>query len=371
MIKPIRVLHVIGIMNQGGAETMIMNLYRQIDRDKVQFDFVENENSGALFDEEIRNLGGKIYHCPRFVGKNYLKYKKWWKVFFDMHKEYSAVHGHIGSTAAIYLKEAKKRGIATIAHSHSIYVKGQNLFLYRLFSYPTRYIADYLFMCSNRAGIDRYGKQAISDSKRTFLMPNAIDTNAFRYNETARDNIRREFGIDDKEYVVGHVGRFVDVKNHSFLLDIFEKILEIHPSSKLLLVGDGELQQSIIEKTKSLGIQNKVVVTGNRSDVNEVLSAMDVLVFPSKYEGLPVTLVEAQCNGLPCVISDSVPEDSILIEELVKIHSLTEDPSVWAETALNCKQNKRSACADIIKETDFDIEKSAKWLEDFYLEKAK
>ena len=168
MNDPIRVLQVIGIMNRGGAETMIMNLYRNIDRQIVQFDFVENENDGAFFDEEIRNLGGQIYHCPRFTGKNYFTYRKWWKEFFDNHHEYKIVHGHIGSTAAIYLKEAKNHGIVTIAHSHNIDGKNRKQFFYNILSYPTRNIADYLFMCSKQAGIDRYGKENALDSKRAF-----------------------------------------------------------------------------------------------------------------------------------------------------------------------------------------------------------
>lgn len=369
--KPVRILQVIGIMNRGGAETMIMNLYRHIDRKKVQFDFVQNENDGAFFDEEIQSLGGRIYKCPRFVGTNYLSYKKWWKTFFDIHKEYPIVHGHIGSTAAIYLSEANKHNIITIAHSHSIYIKSGKQLLYSILSYRTRNIADYLFMCSERAGIDRYGRNAALDQNRAFLVPNAIDIKAYRFDKTIRNNKRKEFGIEDTDYVVGHIGRFVEVKNHAFLLNVFVAILNKCPMAKLLLVGDGELRQSIEEKIRVYGLEEKAIITGDRSDVNELLSAMDVMVFPSKYEGLPVTLVEAQCNGLPCIISDNIPEDCILIDDLIQVRSLEEDPSVWAESALHCKRIDRTMCADKIKETGFDIEKSAKWLEEFYLEKAK
>ena len=371
MNEPIRILQVFGIMNQGGAESMIMNIYRHIDREKIQFDFIENENDGAFYDEEIRSLGGRIYHCPCFTGKNYFQFRKWWKTFFDVHREYPVVHGHIGRTAAIYLKEAKNHGIVTIAHSHSVFKKSPTRFLYKLYSYPIKYTGDYLFMCSKQAGIDRYGKQASSDPDRAFFIPNAINTESFRFSEKVRKSKRKELGIRDDEYVIGHVGRFVDVKNHSFLLDVFKRVAESNSSSKLLLVGDGQLHHKIEEKVNSLGIMEKTIIAGNRSDVNELLSAMDVLVFPSKYEGLPVTLVEAQCNGLPCVISDAVPEDSILIKDLIQIRSLNDDPSVWADAALHCNRIERSVCADKIKEAGFDIEKNAKWLEEFYLEKAK
>ncbi len=350
---------------------MIMNLYRQIDRNKIQFDFVENENDGAFFDEEIYMLGGRVYHCPRFNGKNYFEYRRWWKRFFSEHKEYALVHGHIGSTAAIYLQEAKKYGITTIAHSHNIRGKRKNHFVYNFFSYPTRYIADYLFMCSKQAGVDRYGERSASDESRSFLVPNAIDTEAFRFNEKTRMIKRKELGIANDEYLIGHIGRFALQKNHSFLLKVFKEIVHSQPLSKLLLVGDGALRQMIEDEIASLGLQDRIIMTGNRSDANELLSAMDVMVFPSKYEGLPVTLVEAQCNGLPCVISDTIPIDSVLISELVQLCSLNDDPSTWAERALRCKRIDRATCADKIKAAGFDIEKNAKWLEEFYLEKSK
>ena len=371
MNKPIRVLHVIGIMDRGGAETMIMNLYRHIDRDKVQFDFVENENDGAYFDDEIRSLGGQIYHCPRFTGKNYSAYKKWWKHFFDTHNECSVVHGHIGSTAAFYLEEAGKHGIVTIAHSHSAGMKDMKQFFYDILSYPTRNIANYLFMCSRQAGISRYGEQAISDPGRAFLVPNAIDTEVFRYDRDIATEKRHELAISDDVFVIGHVGRFIDAKNHSFLLDIFKEIINVHSSSRLLIVGDGALRHAIEEKIAVLGLEEKVILTGMRSDVNELMMAMDILVFPSLYEGLPVSLVEAQCTGLPCVISDKVPSDSILIPELVKVRSLNDTAAEWAETAINCRCEDRIACADKVKGVGFDIEESAKWLEEFYLEKAR
>ena len=371
MNEPIRVLHVIGIMDRGGAEMMIMNHYRQINRQKIQFDFVENENDGAYFDDEIRNLGGRIYHCPRFTGKNYLKYRKWWTTFFNKHREYSFVHGHIGSTACIYLKEAKRHGILTIAHSHNLDGKGKKQFLYNILSYPVRNITDYFFMCSRQAGIDRYGEKAISDPDKAFFIPNAIDIEAFRFNENTRKIKREEFGIKNEEVLIGHVGRFAEQKNHKYLLDIFEKAIEMNSSSKLLLVGDGELRTEIEAKIKKLGLNEKVILTGVRNDIDAIMAAMDVLVFPSKFEGLGVVLIEAQCNGLPCVISDNIPEESVLTKELVQVCSLDEQPSEWAKKALCRHRIDRSSYADRIKETEFDIEKSAKWLEEFYLEKSK
>lgn len=199
--ETIRILHVIGIMDRGGAEAMIMNLYRSIDRTKVQFDFVENDGEEAAFDAEIRALGGRIYRCPRYRGKNHLAYTKWWHTFFEAHKgEYPVVHGHIGSTAAIYLSIAKKYGCYAIAHSHSA---GIGSAMYRLFAYPTRYVADHFFACSRDAGISRYGRSVGSDPGRCQVLNNAIDTHKFAFcGETSR-NIRRQLHIPEDALVLG------------------------------------------------------------------------------------------------------------------------------------------------------------------------
>lgn len=369
MSEPIRVLQVIGILNQGGAETMIMNLYRHIDRKKIQFDFVENENDGAFFDHEVLSLGGRIYHCPRFDGRNYRSYRKWWSDFFSEHHEYHVVHGHIGSSAAIYLREAKKHGLKTIAHSHNIDAKSIRQLAYNAFSYPTRFIADYLFMCSYQAGIDRYGKKAVRE--KGLLLANAIDTSFFRYDEDLRVKKRLELGISRDAFLVGHIGRFAEQKNHKLLIDIFKEIISIYPSSNLLLVGDGDLRPTIEKKVSAFGLQHKTIFAGARTDVNELLMAMDVLVFPSKYEGLPVSLVEAQCSGLPCIISNKIPSDAVLIEDLIKIRALNDNPKEWAKTSLEAKCVDRAGCAGKIREAGFDIEENAEWLEEFYLEKAK
>ena len=371
MSEPIRVLQVIGIMNLGGAETMIMNLYRHIDRTKVQFDFVQNENTGAFFDDEITQLGGKIYHCPRFTGKNYFTYRKWWRDFFDKHHEYAFVHGHIGSTAAIYLKEAKKHGVPTIAHSHNISPKSMKQFFYNMLSYPTRNIADYLFMCSLQAGIDRYGESAVSDKNRAYFVPNSIETERYRFDKQTREKVRRSLGFTEDALLIGHVGRFADQKNHLFLLDIFSEIVKRQPTARLLLVGDGTLRKEIEAKINVMDLSGKVILTGNRSDVNELLMAMDVFVFPSKYEGFGIGYVEAQCSGLPCIISDKVTPEGILIKEAVTVISLQSSTSEWANAILNCKTLKREECAALVKEAGFDVVRNAKRLEEFYLEKGK
>lgn len=364
MSEPIRVLHVIGIMNRGGAETMIMNLYRNIDRNKVQFDFVENEGNEAAFDAEIRQLGGKIYRCPRYNGKNHFTYTRWWNSFFEAYKgEYPIVHGHIGSTAAIYLSIAKKHGAYTIAHSHSA---GGGSAIYRLFAYPTRYIANKFFACSKDAGTSRYGKTVGNDSNRCQVLNNAIDAQSFSFNLETRKQVRNELHIAEKAVVIGHVGRFVEAKNHLFLIEVFACVRKRNPNAILLLVGDGERRPEIQAAIAEKHLNDAVILTGVRSDVRGFYQAMDVFVFPSVYEGMPVSLVEAQAAGLPCCVSSNVPGDSA-VTGLVEFISLESGPEKWAEIALQRAMAPRSDMLNEIQKAGFDVSSTANWLKDFYL----
>ena len=253
MSEPIRILHVIGIMNRGGAENMIMNLYRSIDRTRVQFDFVENEGGEAAFDREILSLGGRIYRCPHYNGKNHFAYRKWWNSFFHTHQaEYAAVHGHVGSTAAIYLSIAARYGIYTIAHSHSInQMRSVGDALYALFSYPTRFVADTFFACSRDAGISRYGKQIGHDPKRCTVLHNAIDTTRFAFSPDARKATRKKLGLSETQIVLGNISRFSDPKNHTFLLDIFAAVHKKEPGSVLLLEATANCAPGSNRKSQS------------------------------------------------------------------------------------------------------------------------
>lgn len=364
MDEPIRVLHVIGIMNRGGAETMIMNLYRNIDRDKVQFDFVENEGNEAAFDSEIKQLGGKIYRCPRYNGNNHFTYTRWWNSFFKAHKgEYPIVHGHIGSTAAIYLSIAKKHGAYTIAHSHSA---GGGSAMYRMFAYPTRYIADKFFACSKDAAISRYGKIVGNDSSRCQVFNNAIDARRFSFNQETREQVRKALQIAEDAVVIGHVGRFVEAKNHLFLIGTFADIRKRTPNSVLLLVGDGERRPEIQAAIDEKHLEEAVILAGVRSNVWDFYQAMDVFVFPSVYEGLPVSLVEAQAAGLPCCVSSNVPKDSA-ITDLVEFIPLENGPDKWAEIALQRARAPRPDMLGEIQNAGFDVSSTANWLKDFYL----
>ncbi len=375
MQEPIRILHVIGIMDRGGAEAMIMNLYRNIDRTRIQFDFVVHSPTSGVYEPEIRALGGKFYHCPKFTPKNLPAYTKWWNNFFRSEgKQYTLVHGHIGSSAAVYLSIAKKYRKFTIAHSHNTsVVKSLMQNLYDVAAYPTRYIADYFFACSREAGVDRYGSKVVLDKFRFSVLNNAIDTAQYAYSQEIRNSVRNSLGIAPHTTVIGHVGRFAPQKNHTFLLDIFAAAAKKCADLHLLLAGDGPLRTEMEQKAKNLGIAEKVTFLGIRSDVNELLMAMDVFLFPSLYEGLGVVLIEAQTAGLPCLVSHTIPDEATLADVLIFRHTLVASAEDWSNHLLKILQEKGSrnsqveqACAK-----GYDIHTTAKWLEEFYLGKAK
>lgn len=367
MSKVIRILHVIGIMNRGGAETMIMNLYRNVDRTKVQFDFVENTSEKAIFDDEILALGGCIYNCPHYNGKNHFEYKKWWNDFFKERKgEYKIIHGHLGSTASIYLKIAKKYGLCTIAHSHNtIMKKDLNNLIYKVYSYPTRFIADYFFTCSYVAGVSRFGKKIANDSNRCYLLKNSVETKKFLYDKDVRDQVRKEFDVQDK-IVIGHVGRFNVQKNHVFLIDIFKKIYEKNKNTVLFLLGDGEEKEKILEKVKNLDLVDCVRFLGVRNDVNKIMQCMDVMLFPSLFEGLPVTIIEAQASSLPCVLSDTITKECKITEN-VEFLSLKTDVDAWSNVTLKMSKLPRYDSSNDIIKSGYDIEQNAIWLQNFYI----
>lgn len=367
MSEPVRVLHVFFSMDRGGAETMIMNLYRNIDRSKIQFDFVVHTDKKCDYDDEIISLGGKLFRIPRYSGKNHFNYKKAWINFFNTNLNYKIIHGHLNSTASIYLKIAKKNGLSTIAHSHSSSSGiGVSAVIKNIMQYPIRHTADYLFACSNLAGEWLYGRKACNN-KNFFLLKNAIDINQFAFNKEIRDRKRNELKVQDK-FVIGHIGRFHHVKNHRFLIDIYKSIFEKNKNSVLIMVGDGEERSLIEQKVKSLGIDKNVIFTGLRTDVHELLQAFDVFVFPSLYEGLPVTLIEAQASGLPCFVSANITED-VKLTDKIEFISLDKEAEYWAKKIIEAKDVKtRISNLSTFIQSGYDIKTTSKWYEDFILQ---
>ncbi|MBR5579172.1 MAG: glycosyltransferase family 1 protein [Lachnospiraceae bacterium] len=373
MEHPMIVLHVVGKLNRGGAESRIMDLYRNIDREKVQFYFCQHTKERCAFEEEIEQLGGKIFRIPRFTVKNYFAYKRAWKELFLKNPEIRAVHGHMTSTASIYLPIAKKSGIPmTIAHARSAGVdpgiKGKITRLLRRNLYQR---CDYRFTCSQLAGEAVFGDQKKAE-KKAVMIPNAIEVEKFAFDENMRNRIRKELGVADK-FIIGHVGRFSHMKNHKYMLQILEECIRLEkekklPETILMFLGEGELQEEIREQAVAMGLSSRVMFMGNQKEVWQYYQAMDYFLLPSFYEGLPGTAIEAQASGLPGILSDTVTGEAV-ITELLQRRSIKEKPSLWAREILekSRKAYDRSSYAEIVKEAAFDVKEQAKRLQTFYL----
>lgn len=363
---PIRILHVLGNTNLGGAESRTMDLYCHMDRERVQFDFLVHTDQEGYFDKGIRELGGHIYRVPRFRIYNYFSYVKAMKDFFCVHSDFRAVQGHMTSTAAIYLPIAKKAGISvTIAHARSAGVdKGIKGIVTRILRRNLSDKTDYMFTCSKLAGISVFGTKAVEEG-RTVFVPNAIDCKKFDYDPEMRKKIRAELGISDK-YVIGHVGRFHYAKNHEYLLRVFAALSEKgRKEYVLLLLGEGEKKEEMKQLARELQIEDKVCFVGNKSNVYDYYQAMDYFVYPSRYEGLPGTVLEAQTSGLRCLMSDSICEE-VEITELVHAMRLEEDPERWAEYIEKTEDYVRTSHLKEVVGAGFDVKAQAEKMMKFY-----
>ena len=351
-----------GKMIGGGVESVIMNYYRAIDRSKIQFDFICDADSTNIPKKEIESLGGHVIICPPY--QHLRTYNKFLYNLFKKNK-YQIVHSHINTLSVFPLRIAKKAGVPTrIAHSHSTTSPKEfkrNLLKNTLKHFSKVYATDY-FACGEAAGRFQFGDKAF-DKGLVKVIPNAIDVDKFKFDETARKKLRQEFGFKDSDFVIGHIGRFVTVKNHAFLIDAFAEVKKQKPEAKLLLVGQGPLEQEIKDKVKSLGLEKDVVFAGQRSDTGKCYSAMDVFVLPSLYEGLPVVGIEAQANGLPCLFSNKITKEILLKKTTVL---LPFDIRAWAR-----RTEPRKSPDKIILADKYDIKEQAKLLESFYSEPPK
>lgn len=366
MSEPIRILHVLGGLSLGGAESRIMDLYRSIDKEKIQFDFLIHTDKEQYFEKEIEELGGKVYRVPRFKVYNWFSYKRDLKQFFSHHKEFAVVHGHMTSTASIYLDYAKKEGHAvTISHARSAGVEGGfKGIVVRLLRKRLVEKSDYCLSCSGKAAEAVFGAENFKQGK-VRVIPNAIQGDKYRYNELKRQDCRDELGLFDK-FVVGHVGSFRPAKNHEFLIKIFKEIHKIHNNAVLLLVGGGELMEQIKEQVKETGLSDCVIFAGVKSDVSPYYQAMDCLVFPSLFEGLPGTVIEAQVSGLPCAISDTITEE-VVLTDLVKTFSLSDAPEVWAKWVVEQEGRERKDRLKEVQAAGFDMRSQVAEYEKLYL----
>ncbi|URT70222.1 glycosyltransferase family 1 protein [Cytobacillus firmus] len=365
MGSPLRVLHVVVNMNRGGAETLIMNLYRNIDRSKVQFDFLTCK-PGA-FDDEIRKMGGKIHRIPYVSEVGHFKYMRELDQFFLGHKYYKIVHSHMDKMSGIVLRSAKKAGLPIrISHSHNTQSEGG------LPARTYKWMAGKLiipnstsfFACSNYAAKWLFNKK----SGLTRILKNGIEYDKFSYSSEVRKQVRKELQLNQNNFVLGHVGRFAHQKNHSFLIDVFADFCKVNENAVLLLVGDGPLRKDIEKKVSGLHLDKKVKFLGVRSDINRILQGLDVFVFPSLHEGLPVSLIEAQGAGLPCFISDQVSPEVDLGMNLVEFVSINEK-SLWRDKLerLPLSDTSRRSFKEPFKAKGYDITATALEIEAFYL----
>ncbi|RGY78898.1 glycosyltransferase family 1 protein [Dorea sp. AM58-8] len=365
----LRVLQVIGKMDRAGAETMLMNIYRHVDRSKVQFDFMVFTDEEGDYDQEIKSLGGKIYHMPAFKGYNYFNLKKRFKLFFSKHS-YEIVHGHIGSLAPAYLKVAKEEGAYTVAHSHATNsTRLLERIIFEIFAHKVRYIGNYFFACSKQAGVDRFGKEVVS-SNRFQVINNAIDCEKYRYDKEKHEQLKKQFGFEERT-ILGHVGRFSPEKNHRFIIEVLKKMCDVDDKILLVLVGRGPEEEMVKQLVYQNNLEKYVKFLGVRDDVPDLMNMFDAFIFPSTYEGLGIVGIEAQAAGLPCFFSDAIPEEAIITPDVTCI-PLSKSSDEWARIIEGKIQKyQRKDNYSYIMDANYDIKQVAKNIEEFYLEKRK
>lgn len=358
--EPIRVAQIVGKMSNGGVEAVVMNYYRHIDRSKVQFDFFVDEDSTWIPKDEIDSLGGHVYIVPP-----YQKLFKYIPALIKLFKEndYKIVHAHLNTLNIFPLFAAKRSGVPVrICHNHSTAARGEikkNILKYSFRPFAKVYATHYA-ACSKHAGEWLFGKKSIESGEVT-IFNNAIDLEKFKFDPTARDEVRKELGIEGK-FVIGHVGRFCYQKNQDFLIDVFEKVHEQRKNAVLLLVGDGPDRAKIEERVKSNSWRDDVIILGNRGDVEHLYPAMDVFVFPSRYEGLGMAAVEAQACGVRTIVSNSVPRDVILSNYICFI-DLNKGADYWSKKIM---RSENEAQVELLGEDRFNISARAVELTQYY-----
>ena len=365
MVYPIRVLHVLNGLGTGGAEAFIMNIYRNIDRNKVQFDFLLRSSETSFLEKEVKSLGGKIFITSAFPKHFFRNYQEI-KCFFEEHLEYKIVHIHANSLMYMSpLMLAKKKRIPVrIIHSHNTQAAKGILALWIHYFNRKRIskYANYFLGCSESACEWMYDKELNYQ-----VINNGINIEKFQFDEYRRKTLRKRLNIDTR-YVIGHVGRFVRQKNHKFLLEIFKEILLIRKDSILLLIGDGSEKEKIKKKAEKLKIDKKIIFISKTNEIENYMSAMDTFLFPSLFEGLGIVLIEAQANGLPCLSSEEIPDEA-RCTNLLYTMPLSNSAKEWAQKAITL--NNRSRVEENIKmvKRNYDIKEIAAKLECFYLEK--
>ncbi|MDP4118195.1 MAG: glycosyltransferase family 1 protein [Bacillota bacterium] len=356
----IRVLHSVSNMHRAGIETMLMNYYRRMDRSRIQFDFLCNKPDYGAYEPEIEELGGHIYRAPGLNPLKIFKYGRFMKNLIEKNPDIRILHAHNESMAAYALISARHCGVPIrIFHSHNTRTE-------RDYKWPLKMVCKQLlpfgytkrFACGEAAARYFFGK------KPAYILHNAIEIDKFAFSEEKRNKIREEYNLTDS-FVIGHVGRFNYQKNHAFLIDVFAGVIKECPNARLVLIGNGELEEKIKIQAGKLGIEDKILFPGSIANVDQWYSAMDVFALPSRYEGLPVVGVEAQASGVKCLFSDKI-SDEVQVTETTEMIPLNKN--IWIKKIVDCAGCPRCFGAEQeIRDAGYDIDIEADKLSEYYL----
>ncbi len=361
-MAPIRVLQVMPAMDAGGMETFVMNVYRTIDKNKVQFDFLYHYDKPCFYDYEIQALGGQITKLTVRQDNNLPRYLRQLDRFFEEHPSYRILHGHYSGFGQFYNRKARQHGVPVrVGHSHNTAYE-PNL-VGRLDSLMSRHFVRDLtdcFACSQKAGELLFGSRPFT------VLPNGVDTERFAHGDAEhRRALRGHLNVAPDEILLGHVGRFSTQKNHAGLLQIFSALLPKMPKARLLLLGTGPLEEDVHRQAAELGIADRVIFAGVRTSVADFYNAMDAFLLPSLFEGLPVVLVEAQTAGLPCFVSDTVDRGAAFADNLQFLP--LNAPEVWADAIAGASLTRNPNAQAQAVAAGFDIHTAAETLQEFYL----
>lgn len=350
-------------MNLGGIQTLLMTLYRNIDRSKVQFDFVCEVDEECIFNEEIRKLGGIIYYVPKLSSKNIFVYYHYWLKFFEEHPEYSLIHGHVRSSAVFYLLAAKRHKIKSIIHSHSQFrnhtISG---YIKEALQYPIRLLADYTMACSVEAARYLFGEKV---SKTTYILGNFINVEKFLFDGKRRNEVRKELLLND-QMVIGTVGRVVEEKNPFFVIDIASELVKKDIQFKFLWVGDGYLIEEVRARLREEKLDDYFILVGSKENVADYLFAMDVFILCSKSEGFGISAIESQASGLPTLLSEVIPSE-VALTPLAKRLSIDDGAKPWGDAICGCTiLENRKQHFNAIAESEFNVTVACAKISIFY-----
>jgi len=356
-----RILFISQYLNRNGTEAFMMNVVRSLHNKSFVFDFLLYGTADQGYSKEVESYGGQLF----FIKSRKQSPLSWyWSLFrfFSQHSEdYCAIHfcgNSLTSIAPLFFAWMFRVPIR-IVHAHNSNARGIHNRLFHCLKKGIAYkMATHHFACSTMAASWFFG------DKDSEIIKNGIDVTSFRFNPDKRTKVRDTLGIGSNDLVLGHVGRFVEEKNHSFLLDVFADVLKAKTSSRLLLIGEGPLMQEIEDKAKRLGISQNILFLGMRKDVNELMQAMDVFVMPSLFEGLPFVLIEAQCSGLPCIISDSINPEICLSKSVDQL-PITSVP-IWSESIQRVSSIDRSNGYYIVDSSGYNIFRMAEHIKCIY-----